>query len=75
MTQRFTPISWNDLVGKLRRMGFTGPYRSGKHYFMTKGDFRLTISNPHHQEIGIPLLKEILNRAGITHAEWLQSNK
>ena len=75
MTQRLTPISWNNLVGRLRNMGFDGPYRSGKHYFVTKGEFRLTIPNPHRQDIGVPLLKEILNRAGITHEEWLKANK
>jgi hypothetical protein len=52
-------------------MGFNGPYRSGKHYFMVKGELKLTIPNPHRQEIGVPLLKEILNRAGISREEWL----
>lgn len=51
-------------------MGFDGPYRSGKRYcFVIKGDFRLTIPNHHRQDIGVPLLEEILNRAGITHEE------
>jgi len=56
-------------------LGFDGPYRSGKHYFMVKGEFRLTIPNPHRQDIGVPLLKEILKRAGITHEEWLKPGK
>jgi hypothetical protein len=42
---------------------------------MTKAEFRLTIPNPHREDIGIPLLKEILNRARITHEEWLKSSK
>jgi hypothetical protein len=36
---RLTPVSWDTLVQKLRKMAFEGPYRSGKHYFMLKGDF------------------------------------
>jgi len=52
-------------------MGFNGPYRSGKHYFMVKGEFKLTVPNPHRREIGVPLLKEILNRVGISREEWL----
>jgi hypothetical protein len=44
---RLTPVSWDILVQKLRSMTFEGPYRGGKHYFMLKGDFRLTIPNPH----------------------------
>jgi predicted RNA binding protein YcfA (HicA-like mRNA interferase family) len=75
MTQRLTPISWNNLVGRLRSLGFDGPYRSGKHYFVAKGEFRLTIPNPHGQDIGIPLLKEILKHASITQEEWLKPKK
>ena len=75
MTQRLTPVSWDTLVRKLRNMTFEGPYRGGKHYFMVKGDFRLTIPNPHSQDINVPLLKEILNRAGISRDEWLTSAK
>ncbi|MBI4286004.1 MAG: type II toxin-antitoxin system HicA family toxin [Chloroflexi bacterium] len=75
MTQRLMPISWNALVGRLRNIGFAGPYRSGKHYFMTKAAFRLTIPNPHRQDIGVPLLSEILARAGIAHEEWLKATK
>lgn len=46
MTERLTPMSWNELVRRLRNLGYNGPYRSGKHHFMVKGDFRLTIPNP-----------------------------
>lgn len=75
MTSRLTPVSWNTLVRRLHALGFEGPYRSGKHYFMTKGEFRLTIPNPHAQDIGIPLLKEILSRAGISRDEWLKGRQ
>jgi hypothetical protein len=71
VSRRLTPVSWDDLVRNLMSMGLNGPYRSGKHYFMVKGEFKLTIPNPHRQEIGVPLLKEILNRAGINRHEWL----
>jgi len=72
VSRRLTPVSWDDLVRTLVNMGFSGPYRTGKHHFMVKGEFKLTIPNPHRQEIGIPLLKEILNRAGISRDEWLR---
>ena len=75
MTQRLMPTSWDNLVGRLGNLGFVGPYRSGKHYFMAKGEFRLTIPNPHRQDIGVPLLKEILKHAGITREEWLKPKK
>jgi predicted RNA binding protein YcfA (HicA-like mRNA interferase family) len=72
VTRRLSPVSWNTLVRRLRDLGFDGPYRGGKHYFMSKGEFRLTIPNPHAQDIGIPLLIEILTRAGISREEWLR---
>jgi len=71
VTGRLTPVSWADLVRTLVSLGFNGPYREGKHHFMVKGDFRLTIPNPHSRDIGVPLLKEILDRAGISRQQWL----
>ena len=72
MARRLIPVSWNTLVRKLCDLRFDGPYRGGRHYFMTKGDLRLTIPNSHNQDISIPLLKEILTRAGISREEWLR---
>ena len=74
MTRRLTPVSWNTLVQRLRHLGFDGPYHGGKHYFMIRGGLRLTIPNPHTQDIGIALLKEILNRGGIRREEWLKAD-
>ncbi|MEO0271939.1 MAG: type II toxin-antitoxin system HicA family toxin [candidate division WOR-3 bacterium] len=58
---------------KLRAFGFDGSYKGGRHYFMVKGNLRLTIPNPHSEDIGIPLLKEILAQAGINRDEWLSA--
>ena len=75
MSKRLTPVCWDDLVRTLAGMDFTGPYRSGKHHFMIKGEFKLTIPNPHRQDIGVPLLKEMLDRAGISREEWLRKTR
>lgn len=58
---------------KLRALDFEGPYRGGKHYFMTKGQMRLTIPLPHAGDISVPLLKEILARGNISREEWLKT--
>jgi predicted RNase H-like HicB family nuclease len=58
-------------IGGLRRFGFDGPYRGGKHLYMVKGDLVLTIPNPHRKEISVDLLRRILKRAGIAKEEWL----
>ena len=65
------PVSWVDLVRRLRKLGFDGPYQGGKHPYMIKGNLVLTIPNPHRQDIGVALLSRILRRAGITKEEWL----
>lgn len=44
---KISPISFNDLVKKLKKFGYKGPFSGGKHLFMIKKDTRLTIPNPH----------------------------
>ena len=69
---RFVPVSWNDLVRRLRDLGFEGPLSGGKHPFMVKGDLVLTIPNPHRGEIGVDLLSRILRQAKISREEWIR---
>lgn len=64
------PVSWVNLVKRLRQLGFDGPYQGGKHPYMLKDNLVLTIPNPHTKEVGIPLLSRILRRAGISQEEW-----
>lgn len=67
-----SPVSWTNLVRRLRKLGFDGPYQGGKHPYMIKGNLVLTIPNPHHGDIGVGLLSRILRRAGVTEEEWLK---
>ncbi|MBM3119907.1 MAG: type II toxin-antitoxin system HicA family toxin [Chloroflexi bacterium] len=69
----FSPASWTNLVRRLHKLGFDGPYQGGKHPYMIKGDLVLTIPNPHRKEIGVALLSRILRRAGVTKEEWLET--
>jgi predicted RNA binding protein YcfA (HicA-like mRNA interferase family) len=70
---KLLPVSWTELVAKLKTFGFDGPYHGGKHPYMIRGDLVLTIPNPHHEEIGIDLLVRILRQAGISREDWLQA--
>ena len=70
---KLAPVTRNELVQGLRRLGFDGPYSGGKHEFMLKDELRLTLPNPHKREIGVDLLRRILRQAGITRDEWLAS--
>ena len=67
-----SPVSWANLVRRLRKLGFDGPYQGGKHPYMMKGELVLTIPNPHRSEIGVDLLSRILRRAGVSKEEWLK---
>jgi len=65
-----TPL--NELIRKFRSLVLEGPISGGKHRFMKKGTRKVRVPNPHHQEqIGMPLLKEILRQASISEDEWL----
>ncbi len=68
---KLSPISWRDLVRRLREFGFEGPYQEGKHPYMIKGNLVLTIPNPHRGEISTDLLSRILKQTEITRKEWL----
>lgn len=63
-------ISRNEFIKLLRLAGFTGPYSGGKHQFMRRGNFKLTIPNPHGELIGINLLNRLLKQANISRDEW-----
>lgn len=71
MTAKLTPVSWQELVKRLRALGFEGPFAGGKHLFMLKGALRLTLPNPHKQAVGVALLAKILKQAGVSRDEWL----
>jgi len=68
---KITPVSWNDLVRKLRDAGFDGPYQGGKHPYMIKGELVLTIPNPHPEDISVDLIVRIIRQAGISRQIWL----
>jgi len=65
------PISCRDLIKKLKRLEFKGPYSGGRHQFMVRGALKVRIPNPHKgQDISDPLLNEILRQAGISRSEF-----
>ena len=71
---KLTPVTRQELVRRLRNLGWSGPFAGGKHQHMVKGAVQLTIPNPHHRnDIGVQLLKIVLNEAGISRDEWLSA--
>jgi predicted RNA binding protein YcfA (HicA-like mRNA interferase family) len=70
---KLAPVSFSELVRKLRALGFEGPFGGGKHLFMVREDMRLTLPNPHRQKVGVDLLKRILRRGEIDRDEWINA--
>ncbi len=70
---KLTPVSHQEFVGRLKKLGFDGPYAGGKHLYMVRGNLVLTIPNPHRKEIGVDLLSRILKQAGISPKDWTGS--
>jgi predicted RNA binding protein YcfA (HicA-like mRNA interferase family) len=67
---RYGPIKRRDLIKGLRKLGWNGPYPGKPHPYMRKDGRRLTIPNVHTGDIGIGLLRQILEEAGISREEW-----
>ena len=68
---KLVPLSWPELVRKLRAFGFEGPFHGGKHPYMIKGSFVLTLPNPHRKEISVDLIQRIIRQIGIPRDEWI----
>lgn len=65
------PISRRELIRKLRRLGFDGPFSGGKHQFFEKGKFKISIPNPHGSDIGKSLLDRIIKDLGVSAEDFL----
>ena len=68
---RLSPVTYNELVKRLKELGFEGPFAGGKHPQMRRGNRTLIIPSPHKGEISIGLLARILKQAGVSREEWL----
>ncbi len=63
-------VSRRELVRRLKRLGFEGPFPGGKHQWMRRGALRLTIPDAHAGAINPGLIRRILRQAGITIDAW-----
>jgi predicted RNA binding protein YcfA (HicA-like mRNA interferase family) len=73
---RLLPVSRQELIRRLGKLGFEGPYPGSGHAYMVKelpkGRIYVTIPNPHHgQDFGVGLLAQILKEGEISREEWL----
>ncbi len=64
------PVKRLELIRRLKKLGFCGPFSGGKHSFMTRDRLKLRIPNPHKSDISKELLKELLRQAGVSKEDW-----
>lgn len=67
---QLTPISRRDLIRRLKKLGFEGPFSGGRHQFMVRQDRRLILPNPHRDDISASLLRRIIRQAGVSLEKW-----
>jgi len=70
---RLIPVSRRLLIGRLRFLGFDGPYSGGRHEFMLRGTQRLILPNPHRDDISVDLLARLLRQIDVSREEWESS--
>jgi len=70
---KLIPVSWTELVRRLKIFGFDGPFKGGKHPYIVRGDLVLTIPNPHRSVISVDLLFKIIRQAGVSREDWMLS--
>ena len=75
MSNKLTPVSRRELIRRLGKLGFDGPYPGSRHDVMARGDISIITPNSHKgEDIGPNLITKTLLQAGISRQDWLDSN-
>ena len=62
-----------ELIKKLLKLGFSGPFSGGNHSYMKRGKYRQIIPNPHRTKISAEFVKEMLKQADISIDDWISA--
>lgn len=74
MLNRLAPVSRKELIKRLAKLGFEGPYVGSGHEYMIWGALRVKLPNVHRsQDISVDLLARILRDAEISREEWFSA--
>ncbi|MFH1192420.1 MAG: type II toxin-antitoxin system HicA family toxin [bacterium] len=69
---KITPIGRRELIKKLKKLNFDGPFSATRHEYMLKGNHRIFIPNPHGGKyIGVPIIKAIIKQLDIDRDVFL----
>lgn len=69
---KLSPLKPQQLIQKLRALGYKGPYPGGRHVRMAHPTTGKVIPIPMHKgaDISVGLLREIIREVEITLEEW-----
>jgi len=67
---KLSPLPRRILIRKLRKLGFSGPYPATRHEYMERDDEKIFIPNPHGKDIGLPIIKKIIQQLKISNQEF-----
>jgi predicted RNA binding protein YcfA (HicA-like mRNA interferase family) len=70
---RLVPLKPQEVIRKLRHLGFEGPYPGGRHIRMVDLETGRIVPVPFHkgQDVSVGLIKTIIGELGITNEDWL----
>lgn len=71
---KLSPLKSEQIVRKLRKLGFEGPIAGGRHSRMVHPTRRQIIPIPMHKgaDVSVGLIRAIIREVGITLEEWLE---
>lgn len=65
------PIKHRELIAKLTKLNWSGPFGGGKHLYFVLGARKIYIPNPHGGDMPVGVLKDIIKRIGVTVEEFM----
>jgi predicted RNA binding protein YcfA (HicA-like mRNA interferase family) len=71
---KLSPLKAEQLIRKLRKLGFEGPIAGGRHSRMLHPTRGQIIPIPMHKgrDISVGLIRAIIREVGITPEEWVE---
>lgn len=70
---KLVPLKPEEIVKKLRKLGFVGPVPGGRHKRMVNLQTKKIIPIPFHKgrDVSVGLVREIINEVGISREKWI----
>jgi predicted RNA binding protein YcfA (HicA-like mRNA interferase family) len=71
---KLSPLKPQQVIRKLRKLGFVGPIPGGRHVRMVHAETGQIIPLPMHEgkDISVGLIRAIIREVGITPEKWNQ---